>query len=64
MKGVAWFWGGIFISFLSYRAAIRNEDSTYGVASGAIIFGGIQAIRGLYNYLKISNLIAKMEKEI
>lgn len=59
--GVAWLIGGLLVSGGSYMAAISNGGGTYFVAWGAIIFGGIQAIKSLYNYSRITNLVAEAE---
>jgi hypothetical protein len=45
--GGLWFTGGILITGLTYLVA-RQKGGIYVVTSGAIIYGAIQFLRGLY----------------
>ncbi len=45
--GGVWFFGGIIVTFLTYSAA--SGGGSYVVAWGAIVFGGIQFFKGLFN---------------
>ncbi|CAN5195458.1 hypothetical protein BH09BAC1_BH09BAC1_21960 [soil metagenome] len=45
MIGGLWFVGGILVTAISYSSGGR----TYVVAWGAILFGGIQMVRGMMN---------------
>lgn len=62
LKGLAWLIGGILVTFFSYQAAAGG--GTYFVMYGAVIFGGIQAIRGLISYVKIRNVVSKTVSEL
>ncbi len=64
LKGIAWLIGGILVTFFSYQAAANNGGGTYFVMYGAVIFGGIQAIRGLISYVKIQNVVAEAESDL
>ncbi len=48
-KGLLWLIGGIVVTVGTYSAAAPGE--TYFVAWGAILFGGIQFLKGASNYL-------------
>ena len=61
LKGLGWLGGGAAISFFTYIQAAQS-GGTYVVFYGAIIFGGIQALIGLYNYMEINSHIQKVEK--
>jgi hypothetical protein len=45
--GALWCIGGIALTALTFRAAANSGGGRYIVAWGAILFGGIQFIRGL-----------------
>lgn len=45
--GGLWFFGGILITAITYSAA--QGGGVYVVAWGAIVFGGIQFFKGLFN---------------
>ena len=64
LKGIAWLIGGILVTFFSYQAAVSNGGGTYFVMYGAIIFGGIQAIKGFIYYAKIKSGVAQAETEL
>jgi curved DNA-binding protein CbpA len=63
-KGLAWLIGGILVTFFSYQAAANNGGGTYFVMYGAVIFGGIQAIRGFICYAKIQSVVTEAESEL
>ena len=48
LYGALWFIGGTAVTIITLAAA--SEGGTYVVAWGAIVFGGIQFFRGLYQY--------------
>ncbi len=50
LYGALWCIGGIVVTIATYSAA-ASGGGTYVVAWGAIIFGGIQFIRGLFQYM-------------
>jgi hypothetical protein len=50
LYGALWCLGGIVITALSYQAAAK-AGGRYVLAWGAIVFGGIQFIRGLLQSL-------------
>lgn len=62
--GLAWFLGGITISFFSYQAALGSGGGQYFVAIGAIFFGGIQAVKGMIASSNINKLINEAEKRL
>ena len=64
IKGLAWLALGIFITWSTYIESVENGGGTYYVFYGAIIFGGLQAIRALYAYIKINNEMKKFEEEM
>lgn len=45
-NGLLWCGGGILLSFLSYYMAV--EGGRYFVATGAVIWGAVQALRGFF----------------
>jgi curved DNA-binding protein CbpA len=63
MIGLAWLFGGIMVSYYSYTSAIQNGGQYY-VLYGAIIFGGIQAVRGLIAYSQINGAVEETENEM
>lgn len=46
--GALWCIGGIVVTIVTYNAA--SGGGTYVIAWGAILFGGIQLLKGLINY--------------
>ena len=64
MVGMAWLIGGIAVTFGSYLSAVNNGGGTYVVTWGAILFGGIQAVKSFYNYVKINDAVAEAEAEM
>lgn len=62
--GLAWLIGGLVVTFGSYAAAVSSGGGTYVITWGAILFGGIQAIRSFANYAKISNAVSEAEAEM
>lgn len=63
-KGIFWLVLGVVITCISYFSAVQNGGGTYYVMGGAIVFGGIQAIRAFIAYNRINNAIHEYEKEI
>ncbi|NLA13209.1 MAG: J domain-containing protein [Tissierellia bacterium] len=59
--GMAWLIGGLVVTLGSYSSAVKNGGGTYVVAWGAIVFGGIQAVKSFYNYVRINNAVAEAE---
>jgi predicted ABC-type sugar transport system permease subunit len=47
LYGVMWCLGGIVVTALSYQAAANSGGGRYVLAWGAILFGGIQFVRGM-----------------
>jgi hypothetical protein len=47
LYGALWCIGGIAVTALSYQAAANAGGGSYVLAWGAILFGGIQFVRGL-----------------
>ena len=62
--GLAWFLSGAVISFVSYQSAINSGSEQYFVATGAILFGGIQVVKGMIASAKINKYIEEVEKEL
>jgi len=62
--GMAWLIGGILVTFGSYAATVSNGGGTYFVAWGAILFGGIQAVRSFFNFIKINNAVTEVETKM
>lgn len=50
LYGALWCGGGLLVTLITYSAASSGGGGRYVVTWGAIIFGGIQLIRGLMNY--------------
>ena len=48
VHGALWLIGGLVVTGVSYLAAAANGEGTYILAWGAIVFGGIQFLSGLY----------------
>ena len=61
--GMAWLIGGLSVSVGSYLSAVNNGGGAYFITWGAIIFGGIQALRGLYYYTKINEALKEAESK-
>ncbi len=51
--GTLWVIGGTVVTAATYQAA--SEGGTYLIAWGAILFGGIDFLRGLFGWLKYSS---------
>jgi curved DNA-binding protein CbpA len=64
MVGFAWLLGGIVISLSSYQSALNRGGGQYFVTTGAILFGAIQAIKGMMVSSKINGAINDLEKEL
>jgi hypothetical protein len=47
MFGALWCFGGLALTAISFRAAANSGGGRYVLAWGAILFGGIQFIRGM-----------------
>jgi hypothetical protein len=47
LYGAMWCLGGIVVTALSYQAAANSGGGRYVLAWGAILFGGIQFVRGM-----------------
>lgn len=62
--GLAWLCGGVFVTYATYQVAVANGGGSYFITWGAILFGGIQAIRGLSNYVKINSAVEEAEAEM
>jgi hypothetical protein len=45
--GALWCFGGIAVTTLTHQAAMNEGGGRYTIAWGAILFGGIQFLRGL-----------------
>ena len=45
--GALWCFGGIAVTTLTHQAAMNDGGGRYTIAWGAILFGGIQFLRGL-----------------
>ncbi len=56
VRGLLWLVGGILVTAVTYSmAASSSTGGTYFVAWGAIIFGGIQFVKGLISYLSAAS---------
>lgn len=65
VKGVLWLLAGILITALSYSAAASSaEGGSYVIMWGAMLFGGIQAIRGFAAYFRIEGKAREIEQEL
>jgi hypothetical protein len=53
--GLLWFVGGLAVTFLTYAAASSRGGGMYLVASGAIVFGFLQLLYGLFLYVVAQN---------
>lgn len=62
--GLAWLIGGISITAFSYLAAVNSGGGSYIIAWGAILFGGIQAVKSFIYISKINDFLTKAETEI
>lgn len=63
-RGIFWLIGGLAVSLFSFLAASGSDGGTYYVFWGAIIFGGIQAIRGFSTSAKIERVAQEMRSEL
>ena len=64
-KGVLWLTGGALVTAVGYAAASSSpEGGTYFVMWGAILFGALQAVRGLSAYVSIGSRARKIECDI
>ncbi len=64
-KGALWLAAGVLITGASYSAASSSpEGGTYFVMWGAILFGGLQAIRALVAYVSITVRARSIERGI
>jgi len=63
LKGLAWAIGGILVTYFSYSYAAET-GGTYFVTWGAILFGGIQAIKSLWLYSKINSVVDETEENL
>jgi hypothetical protein len=50
LYGGLWCIGGVVVTALSYQAAANAGGGSYVLAWGAILFGGIQFIRGMLQW--------------
>ena len=62
--GMAWLIGGLVVTIGSYMSVLNNGGGTYIITWGAIIFGGIQAIRSFYNYSEINKVLEEAEAKM
>lgn len=62
--GLAWFLGGLIITFFSYSESVRSGGDSYTITYGAILFGLIQAVRGFIANSKINKAILDYEKDL
>jgi len=51
LRGALWFAGGCFVTAATYAAA-GDAGGKFFIAWGAVLFGGIQLLRGLAAYLQ------------
>ncbi len=51
LYGALWCIGGIVVTSVTYSDAVTNGGGTYIVTWGAILFGGLQFLKGLFQYL-------------
>jgi hypothetical protein len=54
LVGALWFFGGIVVTVVTYSAA-SSGGGTYFITWGAILFGGIQLIQGLIQFLNAAD---------
>jgi len=57
LSGLAWFVGGLAVTIISAMAGVGV------LAWGAILFGGIEAVRGLAEYFKVGGRTAKVKDQ-
>lgn len=50
IAGALWCIGGLLVTYLTYYFA--KSGGTYTVAYGAVVYGGFQGLKGLWNYLR------------
>lgn len=62
--GMAWLIGGLVVTIGTYMSAVNSGGGTYVITWGAILFGGIQAVRSFSYYTKINNAVAEAEAEM
>jgi hypothetical protein len=48
LHGALWCIGGITVTFVTYSSAVSSGGGTYVVTWGAILFGGLQFLKGMY----------------
>lgn len=51
IAGAVWCGGGSLVTYLTYNAAVSGGGGHYFIAWGAILFGGIQFLKGLLQWL-------------
>lgn len=51
LYGALWCIGGIMVTTATYSSAVAHGGGTYFVAWGAILFGAIQFLQGVFQYL-------------
>lgn len=63
-EGTLWFGGGLLGSLVFYLISALFGWESYIAMSGAIFYGMVRAIRGIYHYLRIHIQLKKLEHEI
>jgi hypothetical protein len=52
LQGALWCVGGTCISIVSFELASGPQGGTYVVAWGAVVFGGLQFFRGMFQLIR------------
>jgi curved DNA-binding protein CbpA len=63
LRGLAWLVAGTLVTAIGFASAASSGGS-FPICWGAILFGGIQAVRGLVAYSNISARAAQLEREV
>ncbi|RME43556.1 MAG: J domain-containing protein [Chloroflexi bacterium] len=65
LRGLAWLIGGLLITVISYAAAASSPTGgSYVVMWGAILFGGVQALRGFAASSRIESKVQEFERKL
>lgn len=64
LRGLAWLVAGAAITAIGYSSAASSSGSSYFVMWGAILFGGLQALRGFAAYFRIDARLHEIERDL
>lgn len=62
--GLAWFAGGITLSYITHEISVSSGGSRFIVFTGLIVFGFYKAFRGFYEYVRIDIKANALEQNI